>query len=177
MSAVARGDVDCMDGIYRSRRRPLFRFFYRMTGRQALSEDLTHEVFLRMLRYRHTWQPGSNFESWMYRIARNAFADQGRKRRPETPAVEGEMERVESETRSPADVAIHRQDLATLYRALRQLPEDKRELIILSRFQGLSYEQIARISGCEEGTVKGRMFRTMKELSRVFEEIRKEKAS
>ena len=56
MAAVARGNLDGMNEIYQNRHRPLFRFFFRLTSRQATAEDLVHEVFLRMIRYRHTFQ-------------------------------------------------------------------------------------------------------------------------
>lgn len=177
MVAVARGDLAGMSELYERRHRALFRFFYRLIGRQAPAEDLTHEVFLRMMRYRHTYQSGDMFESWMYRIARNVFADHTKKHRLETPAVEGQMELVESGRPTPLESAVKQQDLATLHRALRELPDDKRELIVLSRFQGLSYEQIGKITGCETGTVKVRVFRAMKEMGRVFNDLRREKAS
>jgi RNA polymerase sigma-70 factor (ECF subfamily) len=177
MAAVARGDVASMSGIYEHRNRALFRFFFRLTGRQAPAEDLTHEVFLRMIRYRHTYQTGDGFEAWMYRIARNVFADYLKKNRLETPAVEGELEAVESGHPSQFESVAKQQDLATLHRALRRLGEDKRELILLSRFQGLSYEQIGRIVGCETGTVKVRVFRAMKEMGRIYGDLLREKAS
>ena len=60
---------------------------------------------------------------------------------------------------------------------MRELPEDKRELIVLSRFQGLTYEQIGQIVGCETGTVKVRVFRAKKEMGRIFMDLQKEKAS
>jgi len=69
------------------------------------------------------------------------------------------------------------QDLARLYRALRALPGDKRELLVLARFEGLSYDQIGRILGCEAATVKGRVFRAMKELGEIYSDLCKEKAS
>ncbi len=177
MAAVARGDVASMSGIYEHRNRALFRFFYRLTGRQAPAEDLTHEVFLRMIRYRHTYQTGDGFEAWMYRIARNAFAYYVKKNRLEAPAAEGEMEAVESANPSQFEALAKQQDLATLHRALGRLPEEKRELILLSRFQGLSYEQIGRIVGCETGTVKVRVFRAMKEMGRIYGDLLREKAS
>jgi RNA polymerase sigma-70 factor (ECF subfamily) len=166
-----------MSEIYQHRHRALFRFFFRLTGRQTGAEDLTHEVFLRMIRYRHTYQSGVEFEAWMYRIARNVLVDQSKKHRLEAPAVEGEMDAVPSAHPSPLDAALKQQDLALLYRAMRELPDEKRELLVLSRFQGLSYEQIGRITGCETGTVKVRVFRVMKEVGRIFTELRKEKAS
>ncbi len=67
--------------------------------------------------------------------------------------------------------------MALLYRAIRELPDDKRELLVLSRFQGLSYEQIGRIVGCETGAVKVRVFRAMKAVGQIFSDLRKEKAS
>jgi RNA polymerase sigma-70 factor (ECF subfamily) len=177
MAGVARGNLAGMSEIYERRHRALFRFFFRLVGRQSPAEDLTHEVFLRMLRYRHTYQSGERFESWMYRIARNVFADHTKKHRLEIPAGEGQMELVESGRPTPFDSAVKQQDLALLHRALRELPEDKREIIVLSRFQGLSYEQIGQITGCETGTVKVRVFRAMKEMGRVFHDLRREKAS
>jgi RNA polymerase sigma factor (sigma-70 family) len=183
MAAVARGDLSSMNEIYRNRHRPLFRFFYRLTNRQATAEDLAHEVFLRMIRYRHTYQENAEgegaggFESWMYRIARNTLADHARKHRHEVASGEGELESVPSARPTPFETAAKRQDLALLHRALRELPDDKRELLVLARFQGLTYEQIGRILGCEAGTVKGRVFRAMKELGSVYSDLSKEKAS
>src|SRR4051794_31189633 len=168
MVAVARGDLASMTEIYQRRHRALFRFFFRLTGRQAAAEDLVHEVFLRMIRYRHTYQSGDGFEAWMYRIARNAFADQLKKHRLEAPPVAEEAEIPDGSAPNPFEHAAKQQDLATLYRAMRELPDDKRELIVLSRFQNLSYEQMGKILGCEPGTVKVRVFRAMKEMSKIF---------
>jgi RNA polymerase sigma factor (sigma-70 family) len=184
MAAVARGDLAGMNEIYRNRHRPLFRFFFRLTSRQATAEDLVHEVFLRMIRYRHTYQAhvenaqtASAFEAWMYRIARNTLADHARKHRHEVAPAEGEMESIASGRPTPFETAAKRQDLALLHRALRQLPEDKRELLVLARFHGLTYGQIGRILDCEAGAVKGRVFRAMKELGTIYSDLCKEKAS
>jgi RNA polymerase sigma-70 factor (ECF subfamily) len=181
MRAVARGDLASMNAIYENRHRPLFRFFFRLTGRQAMAEDLVHEVFVRMIRYRHTYQmetaSAGTFEAWMYRIARNALADNTRKHRLETTAAEGELESIESARPTPFESAAKRQDLALLYRALRALPEDKREVLVLARFQNLAYDEIGRILGCESGTVKGRVFRAMKELSAIYSDLSKEKTA
>ncbi|HWF07313.1 MAG TPA: RNA polymerase sigma factor [Bryobacteraceae bacterium] len=183
MTAVAGGDLSSMGEIYQNRHRPLFRFFYRMTNRQALAEDLVHEVFLRMIRYRHTYQKEGDarnegaFEAWMYRIARNTLVDHARKHRHETAPGEGELEEIVSARPNPFETAAKRQDLALLYRAMRDLPEDKRELLVLARFHGLNYEQIGEILGCAPGTVKGRVFRAMKELGSIYSDLCKEKAS
>jgi RNA polymerase sigma factor (sigma-70 family) len=190
LAAVAGGDLSGMNQIYENRHRPLFRFFFRLTGRQALAEDLVHEVFLRMIRYRHTYQKEEGgreqgagegqtgaFEAWMYRIARNTLADHARKHRHEIAAGEGELDSIPSNRPTPFENAAKRQDLALLHRAMRELPDEKRELLVLARFQGLTYEQIGRILGCESGAVKGRVFRAMKELGSIYTDLCKEKVS
>jgi len=177
MMAVARGNLASMSELYQRRHRNLFRFFFRLTGRQAPAEDLVHEVFLRMIRYRHTYQSGDSFEAWMYRIARNAFADQAKKHRLETPGDDHVFELAESNRPTAYEAVVKQQELALLHRALRELPEEKRELIVLSRFQGLTYEQIGQIVGCETGTVKVRVFRAMKEMGAIYADLAKEKAS
>src|SRR3978361_2141397 len=122
MIAVAAGELSSMSEIYENRHRALFCFFFRLTGKQATSEDLVHEVFLRMIRYRHTYQsealndsPGA-FEAWMYRIARNALVDHGRKHRHEVSSGEDQMEAVPSERPTPYETTAKRQDLALLYK-------------------------------------------------------------
>jgi len=176
MVAVARGNLAGMSEIYQRRHRALFRFFFRLTGKQTTSEDLVHDVFLRMIRYRHTYQAGEGFEAWMYRIARNALADQAKKHRLETTAEDHEFEIVDSGKPTAFDAVAKQQELALLYKALRQLPEDKRELIVLSRFQGLTYDQIGQIVGCETGTVKVRVFRAMKEMGKIYSDLSNEKS-
>jgi RNA polymerase sigma-70 factor (ECF subfamily) len=190
MISVAQGNLVAMSPIYENRHRALFCFFFRLTGRQTASEDLVHEVFLRMIRYRHTYEskpaeskPGAvppvadSFESWMYRIARNALADHARKHRMETAVGDRELEEVPSSRPTPFDTTSKRQNLALLYRALRTLPDDKRELLVLARFEDLDYEQIGRVLGCGANTVKGRVFRAIKELGEIYTDLQKEKAS
>jgi RNA polymerase sigma-70 factor (ECF subfamily) len=68
-----------------------------------------------------------------------------------------------------------KQNIATLRAALKQLPEEKREVLILSRFHDLRYEEIARLLKCEVGTVKVRVYRALRELRQVFSELQGEK--
>lgn len=177
MVGVSRGNLRNMSEIYERRHRMLFRFFYRLTGRQANAEDLVHETFLRMIRYRQTYEGTAGFEAWMYRIARNVLTDNSRKHRLEVAPVEGQMERVAGAGPTALDEVMKEQDVRLVQRAMRALPDDKRELLLLSRFQGLSYEQIGQIVGCEPGTVKVRVFRAMKMVGEIFHQLREEKAS
>jgi RNA polymerase sigma factor (sigma-70 family) len=163
MLQVRNGEVDMLGVLFDRYQTPLYNFFARMTQDRAVSEDLVQEVFLRILRYRQTYRPGTTFRTWMYQIARNTRLDQVRKTRPEQPLI--------SEPVSPAslsDSAQQKQEAATLQRALMHLPEDKRELLVLSRFQELKYDEIARLLGCEVGAVKVRVHRALQQLREIF---------
>jgi RNA polymerase sigma-70 factor (ECF subfamily) len=106
----------------------------------------------------------------MYQIARNARVDHVRRRRPET-SWEPEM----SPAVAPADTAQQSQETALLYRALMRLAEEKREVLVLSRFQDLKYEEIAQLLGCDPGTVKTRVHRALQELREIFHQLQRGK--
>jgi RNA polymerase sigma factor (sigma-70 family) len=163
MLHVRNGEVEMLGVLFDRYQSPLFNFYTKMTQDRTVSEDLVQEVFLRILRYRQTYRPGTAFRTWMYQIARNTRLDQVRKIRPETPLA--------SEPVAPAyfsDSAQHLQEADTLQRALMQLPEDKRELLILSRFQELKYEEISKLLGCEVGAVKVRVHRALQQLREIY---------
>jgi RNA polymerase sigma factor (sigma-70 family) len=142
---------------------PLFNFYCKLTGDRLISEDLVQDVFYRILKYRQTYRPGTSFRTWMYHIARNARLDYAKKQRPEV-----DLEPHHSPAVVPMDSVQKRQESELLHRALMQLPEEKREVLVLSRFQDLKYEQIAQLLGCEVGTVKVRVHRALQELREVF---------
>jgi RNA polymerase sigma factor (sigma-70 family) len=145
---------------------PLFNFYCKLTGDRTLSEDLVQEVFFRVLKYRQTYRPGTPFRAWVYQIARNARVDHFRKQKPE---VEWEVEM--SPAILPTDSAQQKQEAELLHRALLELPEEKREVLVLSRFQELKYEEIARLMGCEVNTVKVRVHRALQELRQIFQRL------
>jgi RNA polymerase sigma-70 factor (ECF subfamily) len=145
---------------------PLFNFYCRLTADRVASEDLVQDVFFRILKYRQSYRPGTPFRAWMYQIARNARQDYHRKH-PEALPYEPEM--------SPAvyssDQVETRQQNELLQRALLMLPEEKREVLVLSRFQELKHEEIAGMLDCQVGTVKVRIHRALRELRTIFERL------
>jgi RNA polymerase sigma factor (sigma-70 family) len=107
----------------------------------------------------------------MYQIARNANVDQAQKRRGEVVGIdEFDDRRPEpaSSAPGPEESAAKVQDLALLKRALERLPSEKREILVLSRFQDMKYEDIAAVLGCEVGTVKVRVYRAIRALEQVY---------
>jgi len=178
MLAVRDGDVEQIGVLFERHHRMLFNFFLRLTANRGLSEDLVQDVFFRMLKYRQTFQAGTNFTSWMYQIARNAHIDQARKRRLEVvPDDEAAWDSVASAEADPQERLEQAQEIRLLRRALDRLPLEKREVLVLSRFQNLKYSEIAEVLGCEVGAVKVRVFRAVRELGQIFLELSGEKAS
>ncbi|MDZ4801981.1 MAG: sigma-70 family RNA polymerase sigma factor [Bryobacteraceae bacterium] len=170
MLRVRAGETGLLAELFERHNRPVFGFFYRMTSSRELSEDLVQDVFLRILRYRDTYQPRTSFAAWMYGIARNAMIDQMRKRRPES-SLDDAMAEVPTRD-EPADERMRaRQESEILQRALSSLPADKREVLILARYQDLRYEEIGRILGCEPNAVKQRVFRAVKALGDRYTEL------
>jgi RNA polymerase sigma factor (sigma-70 family) len=159
MLQVRDGEVQMLGVLFDRYQAPLFNFYSKMTQDRTVSEDLVQEVFLRILRYRQTYRPGTTFRTWMYQIARNTRIDQARKVRPGTSLATEPIA-----TARVTDDAERQQEAQLLQRALMQLPEDKREILVLSRFQELKYDEIARLLGCETGAVKVRVHRALQQL-------------
>jgi RNA polymerase sigma-70 factor (ECF subfamily) len=163
MAQVRNGVGEMLGVLFERYQVSLFNFYLRLTGNPATSEDLVQEVFFRILKYRQTYRHQTPFRAWMYQIARNARVDYLRRKKPET-TWEPEM----SPAVAPVDTAQQSQETALLHRALMQMPEEKREVLVLSRFQDLKYEEIAQLLGCELGTVKTRVHRALQELREIF---------
>src|SRR5262245_50485383 len=174
MLRVRDGEVEKLGVLYERHRTTLFNFFVRLTGSSAASEDLVHDVFLRMLKYRHTFEGGNRFTSWMYQVARNAHFDSWRKRQHEVSlearAID-ESKAVPSPDPAPDLILRQSQETKLLQMALAGLPLESREVLILSRFQNLKYEEIARILDCGVGAVKMRVHRALGELREKFSRL------
>ena len=167
MLAVRNGDLAKLAALFDRYHRPLFDYLVRMTGNRAAAEDLVQDVFVRILKYRHTFRRDSRFDTWLFRIARNARADYFQSR----PMRETPLEEAHQQADAAADAGEQLdqdRQAARVRRALLLLREDQRELIVLARYRGMKYEAIAELLGIEVGTVKVRMHRAVKELRDIF---------
>lgn len=169
MLQVKAGDVDKLGLLYQRYSRRLFGFFYRMTHDVPASEDLVQTVFMRMLKYKHSYSDSGNFEAWVFLIARNVHKDSLRKN--QRYRWQEDMSTWDDQLKDELNQEVFLQqtdELNNLSRALQALSDDKRELIELTRFQKLRYEEVGRLLGISESAVKVRMHRTMKELKAIY---------
>jgi RNA polymerase sigma-70 factor (ECF subfamily) len=176
MLRVKAGDLTKMGLLFERYHRELFGFLYHMSGRPDASEDMVQTVFYRMLKYRHTFTGDGAFRTWMYHLARNVLIDsaQQNKRSAHHDDVAEYADRIGGGT--AADESLQKeQELALLQHALTQLSAEHREVLVLSRYQELKYEEIARILDTTEGAVKVRVHRAMNALKAIYLNIEHER--
>jgi RNA polymerase sigma-70 factor (ECF subfamily) len=166
MRQVRGGRTGALATLFERHHARLYRYCLRMTGNRQASEDLVQDVFMRMLRYKATFRDDSTFGPWMFGIARNACVAHLR-RAAADPVSDGGVQEASQEARVDHDPATEQQaDL--LRRALLALPLERREVLVLSRYEFKTYEEIARALGCSVGAVKVRAHRAMKQLREIY---------
>jgi RNA polymerase sigma factor (sigma-70 family) len=172
MENVRDGRVEKLAVLFERYQTMLYNFFLRLTGNRAASEDLVQEVFMRVLKYRAGYMGDSRFNVWLFQIARNAHVDYLRKRKSMLP-LDGQH--VETPSREPLPEAAYEveREAELVRRALDRLPVQKRELLVLFRFQNLKLREIAELLGCQVGTVKAQVHRALKDLGRIYLDLQK----
>ncbi len=167
MGRVRDGDVALLGELFERHHQRLFHFFLRLARSRQAAEDLVQEVFVRMLKYRHTFRSESEFVPWMFTLARNAATDLYRARPKELPQ-EPDAPEPQADLPHPIAGLERAEQEGKLRRALARLDPGKREILLLARFSELKYDRIAEQYGISEGAVKVRVHRAMKELKAAF---------
>jgi RNA polymerase sigma factor (sigma-70 family) len=167
MLKVKAGDIDKLGLLYERYNKDLFRYFWYLTASTELSEDLVQNVFYRILKHCRQYRGKGKFISWMYSIARNLWADHYKKNKRLDAREDLPQWYVDDEL--PADEQIEREEkLRQLRSALDRLDPEKKEVLVLSRYQGLKYHEIADLLNTTEGAVKTKVFRALNELKEIY---------
>lgn len=174
MAHVKNGDLDKLGLLFERYHRRLFGFFYRLTHRSDVSEDLVQGVFERILKYRSTYKDEGDFSTWIFRIARNHYADYYREssRMP----IENHDGKWDSMPADLPDLPSRAEDVPyrqLLRKAMKKLEPEKNQVLVLSRYEGFSYREIAGIMDCTEGAVKVRVYRALNELKDIVSILNK----
>ena len=157
-----------------------YNFAYRLTANEADASDLTQEAFIRVYRAWRSFQPGTSFLSWIYRIVTNLHRDELRRRKgrfqeeiPEDNAPQ-EFGGQRPLAVTPIEEYVERQLGEPLSRALAQLSTEQRQVIVLADLEEYSYQEIADIMGCSIGTVRSRLHRARALLRRLVERAQRQ---
>lgn len=173
MEKLQGGQTEKLGLLFERYHKRLFGFFMKLTrGKQALSEDLVQNTFFRVLKYKKSYKPDKKFSTWIYQIGRNVFYDQCKKKSNNEYSVdEFTFNEPSTKMESPFEEIDERKII--LQQALDELPDDKREIIVLSRYEGLKYKEIGDILDCTENAVKVKAHRALKELKQRYSQIEK----
>ncbi len=169
MRRVQAGDFSPASEIYDRYSSRIYNFAYRFLKNSEAAEDATQEVFLKMLKHANQFHGDAKLSTWLFSITANWCRDYLRK----SDNKAKEAEDVLLSLPAPAELAPdrnleRRENEQMIQKALTALTPEQREAILLSRYQGLSYAEIAQISGCSEGAVKTRVFRAMETLKKAL---------
>src|SRR5580698_2023591 len=139
-------------------------FAISLCGNVDRADDLVQEALLRALGNIGSFEPGTNMSAWLFTILRNLFRSEYRKRRREVEDAEGSY--AESLTTPPEQNS--RLEIDEFREALKLLPPEQRESLILVGASGFSYEEAAQICGCAVGTIKSRVNRARGRLGELL---------
>lgn len=156
------GDTEAAEALLQRYRAPLFGMLVRVCRDASDAEELFQEAFLRALSSKHLYDPARRFKPWIFTIALNLARDRlKRKAHPATPELHPGHELPEPPGRDHESDWAHRADLL---RAMSELPEPQREVVLLKYFEGMDEPEIAEAAGIPRGTVKSRLHHALRKL-------------
>jgi RNA polymerase sigma-70 factor (ECF subfamily) len=177
-------DPDAFDRLVDLYGRRVHAFLLRMTGRREDAEDLLQEVFLRLVRMLPSYSHQGNFEGWLFRIAANLGRDRIRRIRrspivaslssgsENPPASDGERgwDGADEAAEPPDSGLLRNEQIDRMQRALTQLPDAEREVVLLRYYSSMSFAEIAEAMDTPLGTALARSHRGLTKLRRLMEE-------
>lgn len=154
----------------------LYRTALRLTGHHADAEDLVQETYFRAFRFQHQYQDGTNLRAWLFRILRNTFINMYRRkqRRPEQASIEDTEDYylynhlieggVRPNVEQPDRAAIESLSVEEILRAIDELADEFRQVVLLVDVEEFSYREAAEILEVPIGTVMSRLYRARRKL-------------
>ena len=177
------GDVRAFEVLVTRHRKPIYNFILRFVRDTAQAEDVLQETFLRLIKGADAYERQAKFTTWLYTIARNLCVDASRRGKHRNAASldapvngdEGASALIDlvADGKSGVDrEAIGRELAVRIKQAVESLPDEQREIFLLREVSDLQFNEIAKIVGCPENTVKSRMRYALEKLREALEEYR-----
>ncbi len=171
MLRVREGDETSFALLLERHRGPVINFLHRMVQNRAISEELAQVVFLRVYRSRESYEPTAKFTTWLFRIAThlalNSIRDGKKERSQESLSdelLEGVERQVADRQVTVEQAMVFDVKIQEIRQAIGGLPEKQRAAVLMHKYDGLDYGQIARSLGCSESAVKSLLFRAYETL-------------
>jgi RNA polymerase sigma-70 factor (ECF subfamily) len=188
MLRTGSGDTGAFKLLMEKHRVPVMRLIYRYTGMHHEAEDLAQDIFLKIYRTAGNYIPRAQFHTWLYKVVTNHCLNFHRSQkkhkydRPLDPSLsETDIADQSSDGAGPeaaAETRLRQEALtAAVQTALDRLPDRQRMAVILFRFEGLSYSEIAQALGCSVSAVESLIFRAMNTLRELLKPYKKPEGS
>lgn len=172
MEAVKNGDLQQASLLFDRYNKRIFHFLARMTMDRALAEDLTQNVFLRLIKYRTSYREGARFQPWIYQVARNIFSDHYQSHKNKYSDFV-DVEKVSDYMPDTDDTNLTNERERLLHQSMAKLESDQRELLVLTRFQQMKYEEVALIMNTSVANIKVKVHRAIAKLREHYFELEK----
>ncbi|HRH95379.1 MAG TPA: RNA polymerase sigma factor [Prosthecobacter sp.] len=166
MRCLAEGDDLALNRLMDAWSQPLIAYLTRLTSSEATAQDLAQETFVRVYRHRLEYRSSQKFSTWLFAIATNLARNHARwrGRHPETLLGHEKLRElpVIAKDAQPDEQTIVNERVAAIQKAISELPQDMREVLILSTWHGMSHAEIARVQDTSEKAVELRLYRARK---------------
>lgn len=169
MLAYAGGDASAFAELYDRHADAIYAFCVRRLGSEADAEDVVQETFRRLVDARERYEPRGRFRSYLFTLARSACVDRVRSRSDDERLSKLREEGFQPEGADP----LPGSGLETeedLRRLLEHLTDEQREALLLAKYEGFPYADIAKMTGTTEAAVKQKVYRALRRLRRALEE-------
>jgi RNA polymerase sigma-70 factor, ECF subfamily len=171
MLRVRDGDQGSFETLLKKHRRPMIHFLHRMVRNDAVAEELSQEVFLRVYKSRGNYEPSAKFTTWLFRIATHLALNCLRDGRNEKAQISldgetanGASREVPDRRRTVEQELLYEGKLGEVRQAIQSLPAKQRAAVMMHKYQEMEYRQIAGVIGCSESAVKSLLFRAYEAL-------------
>lgn len=167
MRAFAGGSIEAFEELYSRHRTALYRYVLRKAGDTSTANDLYQGAWEKVIRGRNKYRRSFPFRAWLYRVTYNHVMDYYRRARP---AAESHPDELESEIPGPDKQTEIDIRTLRLKRAIRRLPPEQKDVLLLKLESGLSLDEIAAVSGMKRETVKSRLRYAVDKLKKSLRE-------
>lgn len=164
MARYADGDPEAFAELYDRWSDRVYGFCLRYLGDEAEAADAFQDTFRRLIRARNRYEERGRFESWLFTLARRACAERTRSRSSDRERRSLDEETVSTPVAETDDPDQRAADRDRLRRALAELTEGQREALLLAKYEGFSYAEIAAMTDSTEAAVKQRVYRALENL-------------
>lgn len=170
INCIKGGEIEKTSLLFERHHKNIYSYFFRLTRSKVESEDLTQNVFVRLIRFRNSYKTERTFLPWLFGIAHHVFIDHCNYKTREINQL-GQYQR---EFKEELESETVDDKLEIFYNAFEKLSVEYRELLLLNRYHGLTYRQIGESLGLNEKAVKQKAFRALEKLRLECKNLEKE---